>query len=51
MEVMTYMLKWLRVFSTSHEDVQKRTTAKKIKRDLDAYQKWSQRKLSDRLSN
>ncbi|MCA9836963.1 MAG: hypothetical protein KC422_08610 [Trueperaceae bacterium] len=45
------MLKWLRVLRTSYEDTQKRETAKKIKRDLDTYQKWSRRKLSDRLSN
>lgn len=50
MEVMAVMVKWLDIFRIARKTASKRTTKAKIKDDLATYQKWSQRKLSDRLS-
>jgi hypothetical protein len=44
------MTKWMRAFKFGRRRVSTRSTSETIKQDLDAYRKWSQRKVSDRLS-
>ena len=44
------MVKWMRVLISGSKRSEAQRTSNTIKKDLEAYRKWSQRKVSDRLS-